>query len=151
MDISQQEGDYPPLWPLDTSEILGVLSGTIHTLGLNVTGWKVGDKALGLAGGGGVLSMSLWISDLEVALDIQSWLTTLRWRFRTRTTFLQTSSILSSLGRRSMVPHSLTGTFKQGSISTLSDLSYICEAVRVGTRMQIFVKTLSPWQGRLWH
>jgi NADPH:quinone reductase-like Zn-dependent oxidoreductase len=58
MDISQREGNYPP--PPGSSEILGVeFSGTIHTLGPNVTGWKVGDEVLGLAGGVGVFHISL--------------------------------------------------------------------------------------------
>jgi NADPH:quinone reductase-like Zn-dependent oxidoreductase len=49
MDIVQREGTYGPL-PEGASEILGVeFSGTIHTLGPNVTAWKVGDEVLGLA------------------------------------------------------------------------------------------------------
>jgi threonine dehydrogenase-like Zn-dependent dehydrogenase len=69
MDIAQREGYYPP--PPGASEILGVeFSGTIHTLGPNVTGWKVGDEVLGLAGGVCVLTISLciWIVQ-EVALN----------------------------------------------------------------------------------
>ncbi|KAG5640588.1 hypothetical protein DXG03_008003, partial [Asterophora parasitica] len=50
MDILQREGLYPP--PAGSSSILGVeFSGHISTLGANVSGWKVDDEVLGLAGG----------------------------------------------------------------------------------------------------
>ncbi|KAF8073527.1 hypothetical protein FPV67DRAFT_1559933 [Lyophyllum atratum] len=51
MDIIQREGFYPP--PPGSSTILGVeFSGHISALGADVSGWKVGDEVLGLAGGG---------------------------------------------------------------------------------------------------
>jgi NADPH:quinone reductase-like Zn-dependent oxidoreductase len=50
MDISQREGQYPP--PPGASSILGVeFSGHITEIGQDVTGWKVDDEVLGLAGG----------------------------------------------------------------------------------------------------
>ncbi|KAG6812508.1 hypothetical protein H0H92_002507 [Tricholoma furcatifolium] len=51
MDISQREGHYPP--PAGSSTVLGVeFSGHITALGADVSGWKVDDEVLGLAGGG---------------------------------------------------------------------------------------------------
>ncbi|KAG6816994.1 hypothetical protein H0H87_000889 [Tephrocybe sp. NHM501043] len=50
MDILQREGNYPP--PAGSSSILGVeFSGHISALGAGVSGWKVDDEVLGLAGG----------------------------------------------------------------------------------------------------
>lgn len=50
MDISQREGFYPP--PPGSSSILGVeFSGHISEVGTDVSGWKVNDEVLGLAGG----------------------------------------------------------------------------------------------------
>lgn len=50
MDITQREGFYPP--PAGSSSILGVeFSGEVSEVGANVSGWKVEDEVLGLAGG----------------------------------------------------------------------------------------------------
>jgi NADPH:quinone reductase-like Zn-dependent oxidoreductase len=50
MDIHQREGHYPP--PPGASSILGVeFSGTIVEIGHGVSGWKIDDEVLGLAGG----------------------------------------------------------------------------------------------------
>ncbi|KAG6841109.1 hypothetical protein C0991_001797 [Blastosporella zonata] len=58
MDISQREGHYPP--PAGSSSILGVeFSGHISALGADVSGWKVDDEVLGLAGGALVLCAEL--------------------------------------------------------------------------------------------
>ncbi|MDF1581055.1 MAG: NAD(P)H-quinone oxidoreductase [Desulfuromonadales bacterium] len=51
-DLVQREGKYPP--PAGDSEILGLeVAGTIAALGADVTGWQVGDRVMGLVGGGG--------------------------------------------------------------------------------------------------
>jgi len=51
MDLAQREGKYAV--PPGASSILGVeFSGTITEIGTDVSGWKVGEEVLGLAGGG---------------------------------------------------------------------------------------------------
>ncbi|MBW6512862.1 MAG: NAD(P)H-quinone oxidoreductase [Desulfuromonadaceae bacterium] len=51
-DLVQREGKYPP--PAGDSEILGLeVAGTIAALGADVSGWQVGDRVMGLVGGGG--------------------------------------------------------------------------------------------------
>ena len=50
MDITQREGKYPV--PAGVSSILGVeFSGSIAEIASGVSGWKVNDEVLGLAGG----------------------------------------------------------------------------------------------------
>jgi putative PIG3 family NAD(P)H quinone oxidoreductase len=52
-DLSQRRGRYPapPGWPAD---ILGLeFSGAIDALGEGVEGWAVGDRVMGIVGGGG--------------------------------------------------------------------------------------------------
>ncbi|MBQ5746875.1 MAG: NAD(P)H-quinone oxidoreductase [Clostridia bacterium] len=51
-DLMQREGDYPP--PAGCPEWMGLeVSGEIVEVGEKVEGWKVGDKACALLGGGG--------------------------------------------------------------------------------------------------
>ena len=51
-DLLQRQGNYPP--PLGAPPYLGLeCSGTIATLGADVTGWNVGDEICALLGGGG--------------------------------------------------------------------------------------------------
>jgi putative PIG3 family NAD(P)H quinone oxidoreductase len=51
-DLLQRQGFYPP--PPGASEILGLeCSGVISEVGVDVTGWSVGDEVCGLLSGGG--------------------------------------------------------------------------------------------------
>jgi len=51
-DIVQRKGKYPP--PEGDSNILGVeMAGIITSTGPGVTGWRPGDRVMGLVGGGG--------------------------------------------------------------------------------------------------
>ncbi len=51
-DIQQRKGAYPP--PPGASPLLGLeVAGTVAALGEGVTGWSEGDRACGLANGGG--------------------------------------------------------------------------------------------------
>lgn len=51
-DIMQRRGKYPP--PAGASDIPGLeVAGTIHGIGPNVTGWRVGDWVCALVSGGG--------------------------------------------------------------------------------------------------
>ncbi|MGO9603920.1 MAG: NAD(P)H-quinone oxidoreductase [Candidatus Binataceae bacterium] len=51
-DIMQRQGFYPP--PPGASEILGLeCAGEVIGLGKNVTGWRIGDRAMALLPGGG--------------------------------------------------------------------------------------------------
>lgn len=51
-DLLQREGKYPP--PPGASEILGLeCAGVVSEVGANVSGWKVGERAMALLAGGG--------------------------------------------------------------------------------------------------
>jgi putative PIG3 family NAD(P)H quinone oxidoreductase len=51
-DLSQARGNYPP--PPGASEIMGLeMAGTVAAIGLDVTGWQVGDRVCALLPGGG--------------------------------------------------------------------------------------------------
>jgi NADPH2:quinone reductase len=51
-DLVQRQGNYPP--PPGDSEILGLeVAGTVEAVGSDVSNWKVGDRVMGLVGGGG--------------------------------------------------------------------------------------------------
>src|SRR5215212_6277084 len=51
-DLLQRVGKYPP--PPGASEILGLeCSGVVSEVGANVSGWKLGDRAMALLAGGG--------------------------------------------------------------------------------------------------
>src|SRR4051794_34666520 len=53
-DLSQREGSYPAP-PGSPSDIPGLeVSGTVEACGAQVLGWKPGDRAFGLVGGGGL-------------------------------------------------------------------------------------------------
>ena len=51
-DIIQRQGNYPP--PPGDSEVLGLeIAGEVAEVGSGVLRWKVGDRVMGLVGGGG--------------------------------------------------------------------------------------------------
>src|SRR5687768_13160897 len=52
-DLLQRKGAYPapPGWPADIGGL--EYAGTVERLGAGVTRWKVGDRVMGLVGGGG--------------------------------------------------------------------------------------------------
>lgn len=51
-DIMQRQGFYPP--PPGASQVLGLeCAGTVAAVGSQVTGWRVGDRAMALLSGGG--------------------------------------------------------------------------------------------------
>ena len=51
-DVIQRQGNYPP--PPGDSEVLGLeIAGEVAELGSGVSRWKVGDRVMGLVGGGG--------------------------------------------------------------------------------------------------
>lgn len=51
-DLLQRQGHYPP--PPGASELLGLeCAGVVQEVGANVSGWKVGDRAMALLPGGG--------------------------------------------------------------------------------------------------
>lgn len=53
-DVSQRKGQYPapPGWPSDVPGL--EVAGVIDAVGSKVRGWKIGDRAYGLVGGGGL-------------------------------------------------------------------------------------------------
>jgi len=61
-DIVQREGKYPP--PKGESEILGLeVAGTVRELGAGVDCWSVGDRVMGLVGGGGYAEYAVAYAD----------------------------------------------------------------------------------------
>jgi putative PIG3 family NAD(P)H quinone oxidoreductase len=84
-DIIQREGHYPP--PVGESEILGLeVTGVIDKVGDGVTGWKPGDRVMGLVAGGGyaqyalayaahLLSVPDCMSDEEAACVCETYIT----------------------------------------------------------------------------
>ncbi|MGD8676480.1 MAG: NAD(P)H-quinone oxidoreductase, partial [Desulfobacterales bacterium] len=61
-DIIQRQGHYPP--PPGESDILGLeVAGRIDALGFGVSGWKLGDRVMGLVAGGGYAEYALVYAD----------------------------------------------------------------------------------------
>jgi len=61
-DIIQRQGHYPP--PPGESDILGLeVAGRIDALGSGVSGWKPGDRVMGLVAGGGYAEFALVYAD----------------------------------------------------------------------------------------
>jgi NADPH:quinone reductase len=66
-DIIQRQGHYPP--PPGESDILGLeVAGRIDALGTGVSGWKPGDRGMGLVAGGGYAEYALVHADHLVPL-----------------------------------------------------------------------------------
>lgn len=61
-DLVQREGKYPP--PKGDSDILGLeVAGTVRGLGPGVDRWSVGDRVMGLVGGGGYAEYAVAYAD----------------------------------------------------------------------------------------
>ena len=61
-DIIQRQGHYPP--PPGESDILGLeVAGRIDALGFGVSGWKLGDRVMGVVAGGGYAEYALVYAD----------------------------------------------------------------------------------------
>jgi len=61
-DLVQREGKYPP--PKGDSDILGLeVAGTVRELGPGVDRWSVGDRVMGLVGGGGYAEYAVAYAD----------------------------------------------------------------------------------------
>jgi len=61
-DLVQREGKYPP--PKGDSELLGLeMAGTVRELGPGVDRWSVGDRVVGLVGGGGYAEYAVAYAD----------------------------------------------------------------------------------------
>ncbi|MCB2263953.1 MAG: NAD(P)H-quinone oxidoreductase [Candidatus Thiosymbion ectosymbiont of Robbea hypermnestra] len=61
-DLVQREGKYPP--PKGDSDILGLeVAGTVRELGPGVNRWSVGDRVMGLVGGGGYAEYAVAYAD----------------------------------------------------------------------------------------
>ena len=71
-DLIQRQGNYPP--PPGESEILGLeAAGVIEAVGPGVSGWKPGDRVMGLVPGGGYAQFAVMTADhllpIPAALD----------------------------------------------------------------------------------
>jgi len=61
-DLVQREGKYPP--PKGDSELLGLeVAGTVRELGPGVDRWSVGERVMGLVGGGGYAEYAVAYAD----------------------------------------------------------------------------------------
>lgn len=72
-DVVQRQGNYPP--PPGESKVLGLeIAGEVVDLGPGVTRWSVGDRVMGLVGGGGYAEFAVaWEGHLIAVPEGLSW------------------------------------------------------------------------------
>ena len=72
-DIIQRQGNYPP--PPGDSEVLGLeIAGEVAEVGSGVLRWKVGDRVMGLVGGGGYAEFATaWAHHLMTVPETLTW------------------------------------------------------------------------------
>ncbi|MDG1192518.1 MAG: NAD(P)H-quinone oxidoreductase [Arenicellales bacterium] len=72
-DVIQRQGNYPP--PPGDSEVLGLeIAGEVAELGSGVSRWKVGDRVMGLVGGGGYAEFATaWEHHLMAMPETLTW------------------------------------------------------------------------------
>jgi putative PIG3 family NAD(P)H quinone oxidoreductase len=72
-DVIQRQGNYPP--PPGDSDVLGLeIAGEVAEVGAGVSRWKVGDRVMGLVGGGGYADFATaWEQHLMAVPETLSW------------------------------------------------------------------------------
>ncbi|MBT4106348.1 MAG: alcohol dehydrogenase catalytic domain-containing protein [Proteobacteria bacterium] len=72
-DVIQRQGNYPP--PPGDSEVLGLeIAGEVAEVGAGISRWKVGDKVMGLVGGGGYAEFATaWEHHLMAVPETLTW------------------------------------------------------------------------------
>ena len=72
-DVVQRQGNYPP--PPGESKVLGLeIAGEVVAVGSGVTRWSVGDRVMGLVGGGGYAEFAVaWEGHLIRVPEGLSW------------------------------------------------------------------------------
>ncbi len=72
-DVIQRQGNYPP--PPGDSDVLGLeIAGEVAEVGAGVSRWKVGDRVMGLVGGGGYAEFATaWEHHLMAVPETLSW------------------------------------------------------------------------------
>ncbi len=72
-DVVQRQGNYPP--PPGESKVLGLeIAGEVAEVGADVTRWTVGDRVMGLVGGGGYAEFAVaWEQHLMPVPEALSW------------------------------------------------------------------------------
>jgi putative PIG3 family NAD(P)H quinone oxidoreductase len=69
-DLMQRQGFYPP--PLGASDILGLeCAGEVAGIGKDVTGWRVGDRAMALLAGGGYAEQAVMDSGSAMVIPAE--------------------------------------------------------------------------------
>ena len=72
-DVIQRQGNYPP--PPGDSDVLGLeIAGEVAEVGARVSRWKVGDRVMGLVGGGGYAEFATaWEHHLMAVPETLTW------------------------------------------------------------------------------